>query len=212
MANNKQETRSYTAEIRAASESEFALEGTAVKYGALADLGKFREVVAPGAFKRTLSNGSDVKCLLQHDGGRVLGRTSNKTLTLRDTSAGLQFRCQLDPANPEHRSAYAMCARGDMNECSFGFQTDMEDSDDWAEATDDRGQRYIKRTLRNVNLFEISVVSFPAYKQGTSAQARTEGELDWRTVTRAKLAELDAQMDEVNRRICARIAREIEGK
>jgi uncharacterized protein len=211
MANNKQETRSYTAEIRATSEAEFALEGTAVKYGAVADLGKFREVVAPGAFKRTLTSGSDVKCLLQHDGGRVLGRTANKTLTLRDTSDGLQFRCQLDPNNPEHRSAYAMCQRGDMNECSFGFMPD-EDGDDWAEATDERGKSYIKRTLRSVKLYEISVVSFPAYKQGTSAQARTEGELDWRTVTRAKLAELDAQMDEVNRRICARIAREMEGK
>src|ERR1700756_80196 len=104
---NKPETRTARVEVRAAE--DFALEGIAASYGATANIGgQFLETVAPGAFTKSLRDGADVRCLLNHSHDVVLGRTKSGTLTLRDTAKGLAFRCQLDRNNGQHRDVYAM--------------------------------------------------------------------------------------------------------
>src|SRR5579862_5746641 len=128
----KIETRTINADLRAVDqvddEDVLELYGTAAAYNSLSkDLGGFREVIRPGAFKRALDNGGhglegeDVKCLFNHDFNHVLGRTSNGTLKLSDSPEGLRFRCQLDPNQQAHRDLHASIKRGDINECSFAF-------------------------------------------------------------------------------------------
>jgi HK97 family phage prohead protease len=117
-----------------------------------------------------------VKCLFNHDANIVLGRTSNQTLKLSDSPEGLNFRCQLDENQQSHRDLYASIKRGDVDECSFAFNVDDEDGDgdSWEDAQDERGQRYKLRTLRSVNLFDVSAVTNPAYGNGaTSVSARS---------------------------------------
>src|SRR5690349_11788636 len=93
-----QERREFVASVRAADGEEFALVGTAASFNKLsANLGGFREVIAVGAFDRTLNSNYDIKCLANHDTGKVLGSRASGTLQLKADSNGLQFRCALNP-------------------------------------------------------------------------------------------------------------------
>jgi HK97 family phage prohead protease len=213
----KIEVRTVASELRAADDSSFQIRGTAAAYNRLSkNLGGFREKIAPGAFKRALSGqGEDVKCLFNHDANVVLGRTGNGTLRLADSPEGLNFRCQLDQNQQAHRDLYSSIKRGDINECSFAFNVDDEDGESWEHAQDERGQRYKLRTLRSVNLFDVSAVTNPAYGSGaTNVSARSTDYVisnrgDVWAAERAQLAEIDdrflrQQLD----RIGAEIARE----
>jgi HK97 family phage prohead protease len=167
--------------------------------------------VAPGAFTDTLRNDDQV-CCFNHDANQILGRKKSGTLTITDGPTGLRFTCQLDRSNPVHQSVYAAIKRGDVDGCSFAFNA--EGGDDWQEEG-----HTILRTVRKATLFELGPVVFPAYPKGTSVGARAEQRSnyvltpDWRSGVRAKLQQLDAQYDAVNRRIAARIGQEIaEGK
>jgi HK97 family phage prohead protease len=189
----KTEIRSF--ELRAAADEDFALEGTAISYDCLSqDLGGFRERIMPGAFARSLKEGADVKCLLNHDANVVLGRTKSGTLQLKDTRNGLTFRCQLDEDNSSHRDVYASVKRGDLSECSFAFIV-PQGGDAFDEATQD-GKRFLRRTVMEASLRDVSVVAYPAYTAdgATSVDARNA----------------DAAIDDANRARCAAIGREIE--
>jgi uncharacterized protein len=189
----KTEIRSF--ELRAAADADFALEGTAISYDCLSqDLGGFRERIMPGAFTRSIKAGADVKCLLNHDANVVLGRTKSGTLELEDTSTGLRFRCELDEDNSQHRDVYASVKRGDLSECSFAFIV-PQGGDDFDEVTQG-GQRFLRRTIKDADLRDVSVVAYPAYnaKGATSVDARTA----------------DAAIDAANRATAERIGREIE--
>jgi HK97 family phage prohead protease len=72
-------------------------------------------------FARSLKSGDDVVCQFNHGmkSDVVLGRTGNGTLVLTDGPKGLDFRCQLDPAQSFHRDLYSSVKRGDISECSF---------------------------------------------------------------------------------------------
>ena len=50
------------------------------------DLGGFREVIAPGAFRSVLQKSPDVILNFNHDANYILGRTSAGTLQLREDS------------------------------------------------------------------------------------------------------------------------------
>lgn len=175
MSNTKIERRTITAsELRAEGQGdEMALVGYAAVFSSLTkDLGGFREVIAPGAFTRTLKEGGDVKALVNHDPNQVLGRTKNGTLTLSQDDRGLKFRCVLNPDSQAHRDLYASIKRGDMDECSYAFRV-APDGDQWDEATDENGQRYQRRTLRDLNLVDVSAVAYPAGNE-TSVAARSD--------------------------------------
>ena len=117
------------------------------------DLGWFKERIAPGAFTRTIKN-ADVRALINHDPNLVLGRTRNGTLRLWEDDTGLGYDVDL-PDTSYARDLQASIVRKDITQNSFGFRT-IED--EWSED----GK---KRTLLDVELFDVSPVTFPAYRQ-----------------------------------------------
>lgn len=126
------------------------------------DLGGFREVIRKGAFSKSLRNG-DIRALWNHDTSHVLGRTKNGTLKLEEDETGLRY--ELEPPDTSWgRDALKAIERGDVDQNSFGF---MPVADDW----DIENNENI-RFLREIDLFEISPVAFPAYPQ-TAANVRS---------------------------------------
>jgi HK97 family phage prohead protease len=141
-------------ERRAFSEVRTAgrrIEGYAATYNALADLGGFREQIAPGAFRAALAG--DVLAMLDHDPGKVLGRTRSGTLRLSEDSKGLAFSLDL-PDTQAGRDVLTLAERNDLGGMSFGFMV-PEGGESW------RGRT---RTLNKIDLREISIVqAWPAY-------------------------------------------------
>lgn len=137
-------------EIRALA-SQRRLEGYAATFGSEARLGDIVETIEPGAFRAALAG--DILALMDHDPGRVLGRTRSGTLRLSEDSRGLAFSLDL-PDTQAGRDILALAERSDLGGMSFGFLV-PRGGDSWT------GNR---RSLRAVDLREISVVSaFPAY-------------------------------------------------
>jgi HK97 family phage prohead protease len=176
MKGSKEQRTSFVTELRADSQGdEMALVGYAASYNTLSqDLGGFREMIAPGAFTRSITSGADCHCLLNHDPNQVLGRRKSGTLTISEDERGLKFRCQLNPKSSLHQDVYGAIKRGDLDQCSFAFMV-PDGGDEWGEDTDEEGRKFVKRTLRNVNLQDCSVVTYPAYNSAgsTSVAARS---------------------------------------
>lgn len=130
------------------------VEGYALKFNKESrDLGGFVETISPDALADT--DLTDVRCFLDHDSSKLLGRTSSGTLELTVDDIGLYFRCTL-PNTSTGRDAMELVKRGDLNQCSFGFTVA---SHKW---TKDNG--IIKRSITKIkSLIEISLVSIPAY-------------------------------------------------
>jgi len=120
------------------------------------DLGGFREIVAPGAFKESLDRGDDVRALVEHDPGRIIGRRSAGTLTLEEDGRGLKVEI-VPPDTSVGRDIVESIRRGDVTQMSFGFRTVI---DEW-----DESGKTVLRTLRQADVFDVSPVSFPAYPQ-----------------------------------------------
>lgn len=120
----------------------------------------YTEVLAPGAFDKTLSTNNDIRALFNHDTGRVLGRTKSGTLHLSEDEHGLAFDLEL-PNTSTGNDLAALLERGDVNQCSFGFYPTLEE---WDYSDPDNPVD----TVREVELLEISIVTFPAY-EGTEA-------------------------------------------
>lgn len=137
-------------EIRADARTR-RLEGYAAVFGSEANLGSFVETIEPGAFRAALAG--DVLALLDHDTGKVLGRTKSGTLRLSEDSRGLAFDLSL-PDTQAGRDVLALAERGDIGGMSFGFRV-PEGGESWM------GR---KRSLSAIDLREISIVSaWPAY-------------------------------------------------
>lgn len=120
------------------------------------------ETIAPEAFDGTL--GDDVRALVNHDTTLVLGRTSAGTLSLRVDQRGLWGSITVNPADQDAVNLYERVRRGDVSQCSFGFDILSQDIEELQDGT-------VRFTLRKVKLYEVSVVTFPAYED-TSVQAR----------------------------------------
>ena len=120
------------------------------------------ESVAPGAFSDTL--GDDVRALIDHETMYVLGRNQAGTLELREDDKGLWGSILLNPNDQDAMNLYARVERGDVNQCSFGF-------DILSEETDFRDDGSVHWTIKEVKLYEVSVCTFPAYSE-TSVEAR----------------------------------------
>lgn len=115
----------------------------------------FTELISPGAFARTLSDNGDIRALYNHNWDNVLGRTKSGTLALEEDDRGLKFEVTL-PNTTVARDLAESMARGDVNQCSFGFLVTKE--------TWDYDVEPAQRTIEEVELYEISVVSIPAYE------------------------------------------------
>ena len=121
------------------------------------------ESIAETAFDGALSD--DIRCLIDHETRLVLGRTKANTLTLKTDSRGLWGEVKINPNDQDAVNLYERVKRGDVDQCSFGF-------DILEEEFDDRGTS-VHWTIKKVKLYEVSVVTFPAYKD-TSVSARKE--------------------------------------
>jgi uncharacterized protein len=162
---NQREIRSIPAkELRVVTRDDGsrAVTGYAILYNSQSvDLGGFREIVAPGSLTRTLRENPDVLCLRDHKSELVLGRTVAGTLTLEDQPTGLSFTVTLPNTTAASDLAESL-SRGDVDGCSFGF---CVCNDTWL----DDSEGNIIRTLLDIDLYEISVTSFPAYPATTAA-------------------------------------------
>lgn len=139
------------------------------------------ESVDPGAFDGQLDG--DVRCLINHDTTLVLGRTTAGTLELRTDSHGLWGSVVINQDDQEAMNLYARVQRGDVSQCSFGF--DILD-----EAEEIRQDGTVHWTIKQVKLYEVSCCTFPAYK-GTGISARAARAATIRERERAaKIAEL----------------------
>lgn len=154
-------------ELRADDAGAQRLIGHAAVFNSLSDdLGGFRELIKPGAFARSLEGEPDIRALLNHDTARVLGRTRAGTLKLTEDDAGL--RVEIEPPDTSYaRDLMVSVGRGDITQMSFGFMV-RAGGQEWSE--DDEGR--ITRTLTDLELFEVSPVTFPAYPQ-TDIAARS---------------------------------------
>ena len=120
------------------------------------------ESIAPGAFSGTLSN--DVRALINHDTTLVLGRTKAHTLELREDERGLWGDVAINPNDGDAMNLYERVKRGDVDQCSFGFEIVSEE-------TDFREDGSVHWTIKEINLFEVSACTFPAY-EATNISAR----------------------------------------
>lgn len=135
------------------------LRGHAAVFNVLSkNLGGFKEIIQAGAFREAVRL-DDVRALFNHDASIVLGRNKAGTLRLSEDSRGLAIEISL-PDTQAARDLHTLIQRGDISQMSFGF-TLRPNGDTWSK--DARGQ-YV-RTLRNLRLFDVSVVTFPAYSQ-----------------------------------------------
>lgn len=143
------------------------------------------ESVAPGAFSETL--GGDIRALIDHESRLVLGRNKAGTLELREDSHGLWGRVRINPNDTDAMNLYERVKRGDVDQCSFGFDIIEEE-------TDFREDGSMHWTILRVKLYEVSVVTFPAYEAtGVSARKAEYEEIQrrraeaWRTELKKKL-------------------------
>ena len=152
--------RRASVELRSAGRR---LEGYCAVFGEATQVGNFLEEVAPAAFSRSLSAGRDLLLLSDHDPTKVLARTRAGTLRLAEDSRGLHFETSDLPATSAANDVLELIRSGNAGGCSFAFAIP---------AGGDRWQGR-KRTLVEVDLREVSVVSaFPAYG-GTSVNVRS---------------------------------------
>ena len=162
---NKKEIRYFPIEMRV--DQEGRIEGYAAIFDKWSeDLGWFRERIKQGAFKNTIKK-EDIRALFNHDPNYVLGRNKAETLELAEDKKGLQFRVS-PPEAQWAKDLYASVDRGDIDQASFGFEAVR---DEW-----DHNKEPAERDLIEVKLFDVSIVTYPAYPQ-TNVSARSLAEM-----------------------------------
>lgn len=140
-----------------AADGKRTLVGYAAVFNTEAEIGDyFIERVDPGAFDNAITG--DVRALIDHDTGRVIGRTKSGTLRLSTDSTGL--KCEIDvPDTTDGNDLWTLVERGDISGMSFGFMVTRQE---W----DDTGDQPV-RTVLEVELYEVSACAFPAYDDTT---------------------------------------------
>lgn len=177
-----------TVEVRQADDGKAIIRGVAAVFDSLSDnLGGFREQILPGAFDDTDMN--DVRGLFNHDSNYVLGRTVSKTVRLKTTERGLEYEIDLPNTQTIRDLVLAPIERGDVDQSSFGFIVGPG-NDDWQE---DSEGRLIRTIHRFAELFDVSPVTFPAYRD-TSVGAR--GAKHWQQLQEQMAQDAQKQIDE----------------
>ena len=116
------QTRSVASEFNTREDGEaLSIEGYFAVFNSTYNIMPgMSESVAPGAFTDTISG--DVRALINHDTGLVLGRTKAGTLTLRQDERGLWGHIDINPDDSDAMNLYARVKRHDVDQCSFGFE------------------------------------------------------------------------------------------
>lgn len=166
---SKKEFRTFNIEkmeIRKSEEEPAKIIGHAAVFDQLSKpMGGFREQIRKGAFKETIKT-ADVRALWNHNSDKVLGRTKSGTLTLREDETGLYVEI-VPPDTSWAKDAIISIDRGDVDQMSFAFRTEI---DEWDESDSDN----VIRTLVQLDLNDgdVSPVTYPAYPQ-TSTNVRS---------------------------------------
>lgn len=148
-----------------AADDKRTLTGYAAVFNSDTTIGDyFVERIAPGAFGRSIRDG-DVRALVDHDMGRVIGRTRSGTLRLSEDERGLKIEVDV-PDTTDGNDLWTLVERGDVSGMSFGFRVTKQD---W----DETGDMPI-RTIHEVELYEVSAVAWPAYDDTTLAKRSLE--------------------------------------
>ncbi|MBR3321521.1 MAG: HK97 family phage prohead protease [Exiguobacterium sp.] len=121
------------------------------------------ESIAPGAFDNTLSK--DIRALINHDTTLVIGRTKAGTLQLRVDAHGLWGHIDINPNDVDAMNLYNRVKRGDVDQCSIGFDIVSEETDFRVDGT-------VHWTITEIELYEVSACTFPAYEE-TNINARS---------------------------------------
>lgn len=122
------------------------------------------ESIAPGAFDNTLAD--DIRALVNHDSTLVLGRTTAHTLELRVDGHGLWGRIIINPNDTDAMNLYERVKRGDVSQCSFGFDI-LNEETEFLENGD------MHWTIKEAKVYEVSCCTFPAY-ESTNIDARSK--------------------------------------
>ena len=144
----------------------------------------YYEIITKGAFNNTLNN--DIRALWNHNTQYVLGRNKSGTLELKLDDKGL-FAVVRMPKTQYAQDLYELVQRGDVDQASFGFNILAEDVEELASG----GYRW---RINEIDLHEISVVTFPAY-ENTSVQARAK------QVEQLQQRKLDTKKLELSKRL-----------
>lgn len=172
-------------------EGERRLEGYFSVFGGVYELWPgATESIDPHAFDGAL--GDDIRVLINHETRLVLGRTVAGTAELRTDDKGLWGSVAINAEDQDAMNLYARVKRGDVSQASFGFDILEEET---TETREGDGSWSVHWTIKRVKLYEVSVVTFPAYRD-TEIEARVE---DLRAL-RAR------RMDEYKTRMLGRIA------
>ena len=178
-----------TAQFKTREETEtgdLILSGYFIKFDEVTELwpGYF-EVIKREGVEKAIQN-ADIRALFNHDDSLVLGRTGNGTVTLGVDEIGLFGDIIINKEDPQAIGAYARVQRGDVIGCSFGFipiKINTEERDDGS---------YLD-TILELEIFEVSPCTFPAYPQ-TEIAARQK---DFESQKRANREALDKRKKEI---------------
>ncbi|AGB71024.1 MULTISPECIES: HK97 family phage prohead protease [Rhizobium] len=166
------EKRSHIAAVETrATDGKRTLVGYAAVFERLADIGGwFQEQIAPGAFTDAIKG--DVRALVDHDSGRVIGRTKSGTLRLQEDGTGLRVEIDV-PDTTDGNDLWVLVERGDISGMSFGFCVTKETWDETGDVP--------TRTIQALELLEVSAVAFPAYDDTTIGVRSLE---EWRSANK----------------------------
>lgn len=179
--------RSQLSEFQTREDSEgLFIEGYFAVFNSNYEMGYgMSESIAPGAFSNTLAG--DIRALINHDTTLVLGRTKARTLELQQDERGLWGKITVNPNDSDAMNLYQRVKRGDVDQCSIGFFIVSEE-------TDFREDGSVHWTITEIELFEVSCCTFPAYEE-TAIAARTAEKKDlekrlgeaWKTKMKERL-------------------------
>lgn len=162
MTQQREKRGGIRAEVRA-DETGVKVSGYAAVFNQETNIGDyFREVILPGAFRNALGS-TDVPFLINHS-GLPLARTRSGTLKLSEDSHGLRIETELDGGDPDVQRIVPKMRRGDLDKMSFSFRAVKQRWDDT--------QTPPLRTVEEVELYDVSIVTEPAY-EGTDIGLRS---------------------------------------
>lgn len=164
MNRNIKHTRSLNTQLQTRNnEDNLTIEGYFAVFNSETELwtNAFEEIDKT-AFNSSLKR--DIRALINHDTTLVLARTKSKTLELTVDEKGLYGKVKINKNDSEAMNLYERVKRGDVDQCSFGFEV----TDEEVEYREDES---VKWTIKDLNLYEVSVCTFPAY-EATGVQAR----------------------------------------
>lgn len=131
----------------------------------------FKEIVRKGTFTETIKL-DDIRALFNHDPNFVLGRNKAGTLELEEDEIGL--RVVITPPDTSWANDLIKnLRRGDISQMSIGFIV-LEDTWGTQDGID-------IREIKKVQLFDVSIVTYPAYTQTDVGVRAMESYKDYRS-------------------------------